>query len=91
MPRFFVEQRVAGAGGLSAVELQAIARQLVSVLRRLGPEIQWVWSYVTDDRLYSLFYASHEALIREHAHLGGLPAHRITYVRAVIDPATGEV
>lgn len=90
MPRFIVEQRFADIGRLSAVELQAISRQSGGVLRQLGPDIQWVWSYVTDDVLYSLFYARDEALIQEHARLGGLPAHRITCVRAVIDPTTGE-
>jgi hypothetical protein len=90
MPRFIVEQHLPDAGRLSAVELNAIAQQSGSVLRGLGPEIQWVFSCVTEDRIYSLFYARDEAIIREHARLGGLPAHRIAIVRAMIDPVTGE-
>jgi hypothetical protein len=90
MPRFIVEQHVPAAGRLSPAELKAIAQQSGGVLRRLGPDIQWVLSYVTDDKIYSLFYARDEALIYEHARLGGLPAQQVTLVRAVIDPMTGE-
>ena len=90
MPRFIVEQHIPQAGRLSAVELKAISQQSGGVLRQLGPDIQWVLSYVTEDKIYSLFNARDEALIREHARLGGLPAHQIAVVTAIIDPMTGE-
>jgi hypothetical protein len=90
MPRFIVEQQVSEAGHLSAVDLQAISQQSQGVLRQLGPDIQWIWSYVTLETIYSLYYSRDEALIREHARLGGLPARRITRVEAIIDPMTGE-
>ena len=90
MPRFIVEQHLPDIGRLSAVELKAISQQSGGVLRQLGPDIQWVLSYVTEDKIYSLFYARDEALIREHARLGGLPAHHIARVRAMFDPMTGE-
>lgn len=90
MPRFIVEQHIPDAGRLSAVELRAIAHQSGGVLRQLGPDIQWVLSYVTEDKIYALYFARDEALIREHARLGGLPADQVTIIWAVIDPVTGE-
>jgi hypothetical protein len=90
VPRFIVEQHIPSAGRLSAVELKAVAQQSGGVLRRLGPDIQWVPSYVTEDKIYSVFNARDEALIREHARLGGLPAHHIAVITAMIDPMTAE-
>lgn len=90
MPRFIVEQHIPDAGRLSAVELKAFSQQWGAVLSRLGPDIQWVMSYVTTDKLYSLYFARDEALICEHARLGGLPAGQIAIITAIIDPMTGE-
>ena len=90
MPRFLIERELPGAGNLSADDLQAISRKSCGVLDDLGTRIQWVQSYVTDDKIYCIYLAPDEELIREHARLGGFPANRITRIRAGIDPTTAE-
>lgn len=90
MPKYVIEREIPNAGKLSAEELQAISQQSCSVLNQLGPSIQWVHSYVTDDKLYCLYVAPNEELIREHAARGGFPANRISEVKQVIDPTTAE-
>ena len=90
MPKYVIEREIPGAGKLSREQLQAISQKSCSVLRNLGPQIQWVESYVMDDRIYCVYIAPNEELIREHARLGGFPANRISEVRAVIDPTTAD-
>ena len=90
MPKFVLERDIPSAGKLSAAELQGISAKSCSVLNKLGPSIQWVHSYVTDDKVYCVYIAPNEALIREHARLGGFPANRISEVREMIDPTTAE-
>jgi hypothetical protein len=90
MPRFVIERELPGAGRLTAQELQAVAQKSNAVLRDLGPEIQWVTSYVTADKIYCVYVAPDEAIIREHARQGGFPANRISAVAGVIDPTTAE-
>ena len=90
MPKYVIEREIPGAGKLSAAELQAISEKSVQVLRSLGPEIQWVTSFVTDDKLYCVYNAPNAALVAEHARCGGFPANVITQVHAVIDPVTAE-
>jgi hypothetical protein len=88
MPKFVIERDLPGAGKLSAAELQAVSQKSCGVLRNMGPQIQWVHSYVTDDKIYCVYIAENEAQVREHAAQGGFPANRVSEVRAVIDPAT---
>jgi len=90
MPKYVIERELPGAGKLSAEELQGIAQKSCGVLRELGPEIHWIQSYVTDDKIYCVYLAPNAQLIREHAEKGGFPANRISEVRAVIDPTTAE-
>lgn len=90
MPKFVIEREFPGAGKLSKPELKAIAEKSVGILRELGPEIQWVHSYVVDDRIFCVYQARDAEIIRKHAECGGFPANRILQVRAVIDPATAE-
>ncbi len=90
MPRFVIERDIPGAGQLSARDLKAIAIKSCSVLGKLGPSIQWVQSYVTDDRIYCVYIAPDEAMVREHARQGGFPANRVSQVREIIDPTTAE-
>lgn len=90
MPRYVIERNLPGAGRLTGEEFQAVARKSCEVLRELGPSIQWVESYVTDDRLYCVYLAPSEELIREHAQRGGFPADRISQVRRGISPLTAE-
>lgn len=91
MPKYVIEREIPGAGNLTASELQAISQKSCSILRGMGPEIQWVHSYVTGDKVYCIYIAPNEALIREHAAQGGFPANRISEVKTVIDPTTSEV
>ena len=91
MPKFVIEREIPGVGKLSRADLQAISRKSCEVLQALGPDIQWVQSYVTDDKIYCVYIAQDEAIIREHARCGGFPANRIFEVRAGIDPTTAEV
>jgi hypothetical protein len=90
MPKFVIERNIPGAGRLTPAELQAISATSCGVLRDLGPGIQWVHSYVTDDKIYCVYNAPDEALVRKHAQLGGFPADQVSTVRRVIDPTTAE-
>lgn len=90
MPQFVIEREMPGAGGLSPAELQGASQSSCRVLRDLGPDIQWVHSYVTDDKIYCVYRAPSEELIRQHAKTAGFPANSIAEVRATIDPTTAE-
>lgn len=90
MPQFVIEREMPGVGGASAGDLKAASQTSCSVLRDLGPEIQWVHSYVTDDKIYCIYRAPNAELIREHAERGGFPANSISEVRTMIDPTTAE-
>jgi hypothetical protein len=90
MPKFVIERDIPGLGNMSDSEIREASRKSMGVLRELGPEIQWLQSYVTGDKLYCVYLAPDEALIREHAKRGGLPANRISAVRRLIDPSTAE-
>ena len=90
MPKFVIERELPGAGDLSAEELKGVSQTSCGVLREMGPEIQWVESFVTADKIYCVYVAPNEAMIREHADKGGFPANRISQVAAVIDPTTAE-
>ena len=90
MPKYVIERELPGAGKLSRQELQAISEKSCSVLDKLGPQIQWVQSYVTDDKIHSVYIAPDEAMVREHARQGGFPANRVSEVRTMIDPTTAE-
>ena len=90
MPKFVIEREVPGAGNLSDAEVKEISRQSIKALRELGPEIQWLQSYVTGDKVYCVYLAPDEVTIREHAKRAGLPANRISAVRRLIDPTTAE-
>jgi hypothetical protein len=91
MPKYVIERELPGAGQLSPQQLQAVSQTSCGVLRKLGPEIQWVHSYVTQDKIYCIYIAPNEALIREHATQGGFPANRISEISSTIDPTTAEV
>ena len=88
MPKYVIERELPGAGQLSSSELQAIARKSCEVLQALGPDIQWVESYVTADKTFCIYLAKDESIIRKHAEISGFPATRITEVRKMIDPTT---
>ena len=90
MPQFVIERDMPGVGSLAPDQLQGASQTSCSVLRDLGPEIQWVHSYVTDDKIYCIYRAPSEELIRKHAETAGFPANRISQVRATIDPTTAE-
>jgi len=90
MPKFVIEREIPQAGKLSSEQLQAISQKSCGVLRELGPQIQWVQSYVTDDKIYCVYIAPDEDTIRRHAQQGGFPANRISRVRSTIDPTTAE-
>ena len=90
MPKYVIEREIPGAGKLSCEQLQAISQKSCGVLSNLGPQIQWVESYVMDDRVYCVYIATNEELIREHDRQGGFPANRISEVHAIIDPTTAE-
>jgi len=90
MPKYVVEREIPGAGKISREQLHAISQKSCSVIRGLGPQIQWVESYVTDDRVYCIYIAPNEEMIREHARQGGFPANRISEIKTVIDPTTAE-
>jgi hypothetical protein len=90
MPQFVIEREMPGVGNLGSDELQGASQNSCSVLRELGPEIQWVHSYVTDDKIYCIYRAPSEQLIREHAENAGFPANSIAQVRSVIDPTTAD-
>jgi hypothetical protein len=90
MPKFVIERDIAGAGKLPKNELQAISQKSCGVLKEMGPQIQWVQSFVTDDKIYCVYVAPDEATVRAHAQKGGFPANKISHVRNVIDPTTAE-
>lgn len=90
MPKFLIEREIPGAGKLTGAELQGISQTSCSVLQKLGPQIQWVQSYVTGDKVYCVYIAPNEELIREHAAQGGFPANRISEIKSIIDPTTAE-
>jgi hypothetical protein len=90
MPKFVIERELPGAGSLTTEQLQGVAQKSCDVLRKMGPEIQWIESYVTDDKIYCVYFAANEQLVREHAKQGGFPANRVSAVRATIDPTTSE-
>lgn len=90
MPRFVIERDIPGAGRMTKDELHAIAQASCGVLSALGPSIQWLESYVTDDKIYCVYIAQNEALVREHAARGKFPANRVSQVRSMIDPTTAE-
>ena len=90
MPRYVVEREIPGAGKLSPQELQAISQKSCSVLDQLGPRIQWEQSFVTGDKIYCLYIAPDEAMVREHARQSGFPANSVAEVKAIIDPTTAE-
>jgi len=88
MPQFVIEREIPGAGSLSDADLQEISKKSVDVLREMGPEIKWLHSYVTGDKVYCVYLAPDEETIREHARRGGFPANRVSAVRRLIDPGT---
>jgi Protein of unknown function (DUF4242) len=90
MPKYLIEREIPGAGDLSAQDLQGISQKSCGVLKNMGPQIQWVESYVTGDKVYCVYIAPDEAMIREHAEQGGFPANRISEIKSVIDPTTAE-
>lgn len=90
MPKYLIERNIPGAGKLSATELQAIAQKSCSVLSTMAPKVQWQHSYVTDDKVYCVYIADNEQLVREHAERGGFPVDQVSTVNATIDPTTAE-
>lgn len=90
MPKFVIERTLPGAGRLPKEELQAISQKSCSVLHSMGPKIQWMQSYVTDDKIYCVYVAPDEHMVRQHAQKGGFPADSVARVRAVIDPTSAE-
>ena len=90
MPKYVIEREIPNAGKLSQQELKGISQTSCGVLRKLGPEIQWIESYVTDDKIYCVYIAPNEKLVLEHAKCGGFPANRVSRVSAQIDPTTAE-
>jgi Protein of unknown function (DUF4242) len=90
MPKFVIEREIPGAGKLTPDQLQGISQTSCGVLRELGPQIQWVQSFVTDDKIYCVYIAPDEETVRRHAQMGGFPANKVAQVRAVIDPTTSE-
>jgi uncharacterized protein DUF4242 len=90
MPKFLIERDIPGAGDLTEQELQAISQKSCGVLREMGPQIQWLESYVTGDKVYWVYIAPDEAAVREHAAQGGFPANRVSEIKRMIDPTTAE-
>ncbi|PYV86760.1 MAG: DUF4242 domain-containing protein [Acidobacteria bacterium] len=90
MPKYVIEREIPGAGNLSGQELQAISQKSCGVLSKMGSRIQWVQSYVTDNKVYCVYIAPNEEMVREHARQGGFPANRVSEVKSVIDPTTAE-
>jgi Protein of unknown function (DUF4242) len=90
VPKFLIEREIPGAGGLTPEELQGISQKSCGVLREMGPQIQWVESYVTGDKVYCVYIAPDEAAVREHATRGGFPANRVSEIKRMIDPTTAE-
>ena len=90
MPKFVIERDLPGAGRLSEQDLNAISQKSCGVLRNMGPQIQWVHSYVTQDKIYCIYIAPDEKTVREHASQGGFPANRVSEIKTIIDPTTAE-
>lgn len=90
MPKYVIEREIPGAGQLTPEQLQGISQTSCAVLNKLGPQIQWVQSYVTGDKIYCIYNAPNEAMVREHAALGGFPANSVAQVMSIIDPTTAE-
>jgi hypothetical protein len=90
MPKFLIEREIPGAGSLSQQELQSISQASCTALQKMGPQIQWLQSYVTGDKIYCVYIAPNEEMIREHASQGGFPANRVSEIKSVIDPTTAE-
>lgn len=90
MPKYVIERNIPGAGKLTPEQISGIAQKSCSVLRELGPQVQWVESFVTDDKIYCIYIAPDEAAVREHAKRGGFPADSVQAVRRMIDPTTAE-
>ena len=91
MPKYVIEREIPGAGALTTDQLQAISQKSCGVLQNLGPRIQWLHSYVTDDKIYCVYIAPNEEAVREHAQQGGFPANKISEVKSIIDPTSAEV
>ena len=90
MPKFVIERDIPGAGKMSPTDLKSISQKSCGVLSSMGPSVQWVHSYVTDDKIYCVYIAPNEEMIREHARQGGFPANRVSAIRRMIDPTTAE-
>src|SRR5713101_8469279 len=90
MPKYLIEREIPGAGNLSQADLQAISQTSCGVLQKMGPQIQWLQSYVTGNKIYCVYISPNEEMIREHAQQGGFPANRISEIKSVIDPTTAE-
>lgn len=90
MPKYVIEREVPGAGQLTTEQIQAISQTSCGVLQQMGPQIQWQHSYVTGDKIYCIYIAPNEAMVREHAQKGGFPANKVSEVKTIIDPTTAE-
>lgn len=90
MPKYVIEREIPGAGKLSPAELKGISQKSCGVLKQMGPHVQWIESFVTGDKIYCVYIAPNEALVREHAANGGFPANRVSEVATTIDPTTAE-
>jgi hypothetical protein len=90
MPKYVIEREIPGVGKLTTEQFQGVAQKSCSVLKNLGPQIQWVESFVTDDKIYCVYIAPNEAMVREHAKQGGFPANRVSEVRRMIDPTSAD-
>lgn len=90
MPKYVIERELPGAGSLNAAQLQGISQKSCGVLTELGPQIQWLHSYVTGDKIYCVYIAPNEEMVRQHAQKGGFPANRVSEVKSIIDPTTAE-
>jgi len=90
MPKYVIERDLPGAGKLTSDQLRGVSQKSCSVLNKLGPDIQWIHSYVTADKIYCIYRAPSEALIREHAKQGGFPANKISEIATIIEPTTAE-
>lgn len=90
MPKYVIEREIPGSGNMTPQELQAVSQTSCGVLRQMGPSIQWLQSYVTSDKIYCVYIAPSEEMIREHAQQGGFPANRVSEIKSIIDPTTAE-
>jgi len=90
MPKYIIEREIPGAGNLAAQDLRSISQKSCGILKNMGPQIQWVQSYVTNDKIYCVYIAPNEEMVREHAKQGGFPVNSISEVKSVIDPTTAE-